>query len=252
MYLEDCKHTIEVEGLSYYMGMQAEEGLIGAKACPRCKTVIRYSRRYGNIIRSQLKDVQSVKKIAFGKPGVVAERQNKLILDITSGADWIETICNIHPNMKRYFTEKLMKTLPPSVSHPELTLKPKKISEASLQSLEVISTYAKDVSKLYKEANKSLRKKELDSLSRKYGDLFGQLLARNLPLTKTEVENFENEFDRCFDTCEVYKRRAVPQFSNHGTVLPIYERTYNLVNIPRVYSTALKKEVRFHLKVHFL
>ena len=41
----------------------AEENGIQMKRCPRCRTSIRLSQRYGNIIKQQLRDIEKVKMI---------------------------------------------------------------------------------------------------------------------------------------------------------------------------------------------
>ena len=41
----------------------AEENVIQMKRCPRCRTSIRLSLRYGNIIKQQLRDIEKVKMI---------------------------------------------------------------------------------------------------------------------------------------------------------------------------------------------
>jgi len=51
VYLPNCGHCIEVEGLDYWMGMDDEKNEIQMKCCPRCKTIIYDCSRYGNIIK---------------------------------------------------------------------------------------------------------------------------------------------------------------------------------------------------------
>jgi len=65
--LEDCGHIFEVTGLDRWMD-QKESGTdskaveIQFKFCPKCKTSIRRSLRYGNIIKQTLYDMEEVKK----------------------------------------------------------------------------------------------------------------------------------------------------------------------------------------------
>ena len=40
----------------------AESQVIRLKTCPRCRTPIRCSLRYGNVIKQQLRDIEKVKK----------------------------------------------------------------------------------------------------------------------------------------------------------------------------------------------
>ncbi|EFX83237.1 hypothetical protein DAPPUDRAFT_301907 [Daphnia pulex] len=64
IYLEDCQHTIEVEGMDHWMEMKEEETReIQMKCCPRCKTIIRSCYRYGNVIKKNFEDIVEVKRM---------------------------------------------------------------------------------------------------------------------------------------------------------------------------------------------
>ncbi|XP_057379336.1 NFX1-type zinc finger-containing protein 1-like [Daphnia carinata] len=64
IYLEDCNHTIEVEGLDHWMEMKQEETQeIQTKCCPRCKTIIRSCYRYNNVIKRNFGDILEVKRM---------------------------------------------------------------------------------------------------------------------------------------------------------------------------------------------
>ena len=63
--LQDCSHIIEVKGLDNWIQQdsQASSGSsqVQFKTCPKCKTPIRKSLRYGNIIKKVLSDVEGIK-----------------------------------------------------------------------------------------------------------------------------------------------------------------------------------------------
>ena len=70
--LRDCNHIFEVSGLDQWMrtdtsgsqsdpDMPPESNQVLFKVCPRCKTPIRKSLRYGDIIKEVLKDVNAIK-----------------------------------------------------------------------------------------------------------------------------------------------------------------------------------------------
>ncbi len=105
VYLEDCKHCIEWNGLEYYMNHEVEEGEVSAKCCPRCKTLIRQSKRYGNILRSRLKDVMAVKRKVFGNELAVTQKQNLLLKDITD-VQWYVYL----PEVREFLQNKLSQT----------------------------------------------------------------------------------------------------------------------------------------------
>ena len=70
--LEDCGHIFEVSGLDHWMDQQdnstdSKAIEIQFKCCPKCKTNVRRSLRYGNIIKQTLYDMEKVKqKVRYG------------------------------------------------------------------------------------------------------------------------------------------------------------------------------------------
>ena len=84
--LKDCLHIFEVSGLDYWMGMkeESEEGshAIQMKGCPQCKTPIRRSLRYGNIVKTRAKEVEEVKtRMLDGKDGS-QPKINEMIMEL--------------------------------------------------------------------------------------------------------------------------------------------------------------------------
>ena len=55
-----------------------ESHVIQLKSCPRCKTAIRTSLRYGNVIKQQLHDIEEVKRKVNGHPSEIEEVKKKL------------------------------------------------------------------------------------------------------------------------------------------------------------------------------
>ena len=88
LQLEDCGHVLEVSGLDHWMEMSqtGEDGKpvdIQLKGCPKCKTPIRRSLRYGNIIKAVLEDINAVKrKILEGGAGELSRVKRKIETEI--------------------------------------------------------------------------------------------------------------------------------------------------------------------------
>ena len=61
IFLPDCGHTIEVDGLDHWMQMKDDKE-IRTKGCPRCKTITRTCLRYGDVLKANYEDVVLVKK----------------------------------------------------------------------------------------------------------------------------------------------------------------------------------------------
>ena len=75
----------------------SESQVIQLKHCPRCKTVIRTSLRYGNVIKEQLQYVEEVKKKVHGHPIEIEEMKERLqtrmtvlknTLDVEDEMEW--------------------------------------------------------------------------------------------------------------------------------------------------------------------
>nr|CAD7575429.1 unnamed protein product [Timema californicum] len=64
VYLEDCKHTVESQGLEGWL--EQTESEISMKVCPFCKTPITKTQRYTNLIKAVYQDVCKVKAKVFG------------------------------------------------------------------------------------------------------------------------------------------------------------------------------------------
>lgn len=62
--LEDCGHIIEVKAMDKWMkdGEETQNHEVNMKACPKCKTVIRRSLRYGNQLKKMLVNVKEIRK----------------------------------------------------------------------------------------------------------------------------------------------------------------------------------------------
>lgn len=62
--LEDCGHVVEESGLTTWMH-QPSSG-VQMKCCPVCKTPIRKSLRYGNVVKQCIRDIEKVKRKMSG------------------------------------------------------------------------------------------------------------------------------------------------------------------------------------------
>ena len=64
--LEECKHLLEVEGCDTWMAQADDDESkpveVQFKTCPKCKTQIRKSLRYGNIVKQTLEDYEKIKE----------------------------------------------------------------------------------------------------------------------------------------------------------------------------------------------
>ena len=81
--LEDCGHIFEVEGMDQWMDLAEEmsEGkeVIQMKKCPKCSVIIRRNLRYGQVIKTILEDIESVKNKIVGNLNSAKKTQEELV-----------------------------------------------------------------------------------------------------------------------------------------------------------------------------
>ena len=105
LYIElvDCKHVFEVNDLDYWMeGIQDSETdlAVQLKVCPRCKTPIRRSLRYGNIVKKTLADIENVKKIKLEEQRQLKQKRFEL-------EERIDKLVEKHPKVVKYGVDRL-------------------------------------------------------------------------------------------------------------------------------------------------
>ncbi|RNA18389.1 NFX1-type zinc finger-containing 1 [Brachionus plicatilis] len=72
IYLEECSHVVEVSGMDEWINTRYSDennnssNSIQLPQCPKCKTSIRKSKRYANVIKTQLKAINEIKLKHFG------------------------------------------------------------------------------------------------------------------------------------------------------------------------------------------
>ena len=83
--LVDCKHVFESQGLDKWMGLDLDDDetkSINVKQCPKCKTHIKKSRRYGNDIKKTILDVEKVKKLVVDNRQKSVEMIRSKVFDV--------------------------------------------------------------------------------------------------------------------------------------------------------------------------
>ncbi|XP_050404013.2 NFX1-type zinc finger-containing protein 1 [Patella vulgata] len=79
IYLEDCCHIFEVNGLDKLMETDpTADSEIGIKRCPMCNTMIIKTSRYGNIVKKALQHVHNIKTKIVGASVRIADLKKKI------------------------------------------------------------------------------------------------------------------------------------------------------------------------------
>jgi hypothetical protein len=90
VYLEDCKHIIELKAMDNWIKMtyeaenSKEKRSIQLPKCPKCKTTIRNSIRYSNCIKRQLNLIEAIKSKQFGDPKENKSFESDILKEIDS------------------------------------------------------------------------------------------------------------------------------------------------------------------------
>lgn len=76
--LNDCKHVIESTALEQWL--QIDDGNVGFKVCPRCKTCIKTTTRFSDYTKKSMNDVSKAKLALYGTESENFGKRRKLIL----------------------------------------------------------------------------------------------------------------------------------------------------------------------------
>ena len=86
--LEDCGHVLEVGGMDQWMELseRSTEGAVDIqlKCCPKCKTPLRRSRRYGTIVNRTLADIDEVKSRIIGDQAKIEAAKQRVSTALTT------------------------------------------------------------------------------------------------------------------------------------------------------------------------
>ncbi|KAK7476870.1 hypothetical protein BaRGS_00031873 [Batillaria attramentaria] len=77
--MADCRCVLEVSALDQYMDQVTEGNEIVGKRCPKCKTPMITSLRYGNVLKKTNADMARVKEKVLSPPDDVKIRQRELL-----------------------------------------------------------------------------------------------------------------------------------------------------------------------------
>ncbi|XP_055959515.1 NFX1-type zinc finger-containing protein 1-like [Patella vulgata] len=83
--LKDCKHIVEYNSLDAWIDQDTSSdkaSFVQLKCCPRCKTPIRRSVRYGTIINRLLQNIDQVKEKYIGNRADIELRRNQIKRDL--------------------------------------------------------------------------------------------------------------------------------------------------------------------------
>lgn len=251
--LEDCGHAIEHEGLDYYMTNDIEAGEITAKNCPRCRTLISRSRRYGNVIKKRLKDVLEIKAKKFG----MTKEKEKIQLVLMQKLRFDEMMSVCFPDITAFLLGILCKEV--TDKNGQRRTRTNMVDATTLMTLEVITKHLEDAVKQITDKSINARNESIylkdelkNDLSRRFNKLFDMMMCRKMPLSVTELEDFDGEFHRLYDLKQIYIQVSALTYSirEHARGSPIFNNLMEIIDSPcHRYNSQKKNAVKILLKV---
>ncbi|XP_021953554.2 NFX1-type zinc finger-containing protein 1 [Folsomia candida] len=243
VWLPDCGHCYEAIGFEKFLSVKTNDGgddEIGVKRCPRCQTVIRNCRRFGNILHKLFSEVREVTEKIFGNMKHL-QQVHAGLLKIISKPKWV---AQVPQEMQEYvlnlLTEKVHKTGMFRVDAGSSRIL-KSIDSHLLNSLAIIIQVGDKLSR-YLEKIK-LQNHTDDPIVIKFmticNRLFDQLIHhRKLPLSRFETTNLEQEMTRiihCYKLCRFHR------YKSRDDVSILYERVETILGSFELYTVERQK-----------
>lgn len=223
IFLEDCKHTIEVEGMDHWMEMKTEETReIQMKCCPRCKTIIRSCYRYGNVIKRNFKDIVEVKRVILRSRVSAKDFTEKILSKIkelqTTNEQLVTALKHNVSDVMRKGLEECRLSISPNIMQKKIQYK--SLSDDSRYILEVQMDIFNRLLGLMKNApalkSMVMKRPLLEDFLNRVQRLIETLLRRD-NLAQKEYECFTKEVDRLDLLRAFYLLKSAPYVPVHVT-----------------------------------
>ena len=128
--LEECGHVLEVTGCDTWMNKKDDESKpseVQFKSCPKCKTQIRKSLRYGNIVKQTLQDYENIKI-----KQLVHLSDDQLIM-FQKVQRKVQEVSSPLINILKEKLEEISRVLQPRMPGHEMSLSPQQINNINTQ-----------------------------------------------------------------------------------------------------------------------
>jgi len=265
VFLPDCGHTIEVEGLDYWMRMN-DQSEIQMKCCPRCKTIIRKCLRYGDILKKNYKDIADVKKklISFTEsPQNFAEKMLSNLVEVERASKECSSILGLNcdgyiqafnvsceadlGSVRKQIVSRQVKSSTAPI-YPRLNADERHLVEVRIDLLgRIIALVMRAIKAVDSNSSSRPTKMKLDlsqDFITKIETVMSSLRDRKR-MTDADYENFVTEIDRLEFIRAYYRLRSAPNFSDHTLIPQIAEGIQTLlIENPKKLTIADKTRIK--------
>ena len=248
--LLDCGHVFEVTALDQWMALEEEDATnIQLKTCPKCKTPIRKSLRYGNVIKKVLQDIETIKKKVRENGEDSSQKANELRRKLSELRSKYPLVMK-ESEAKNANTPRIRRVNPRMAHLPQVDSVYStilcKIDSSSNQDLEILACQVQILPSIYEIKTKFLERisgtSEHDRLRQELTDLETFLMSCT-KFTNQLMSDINQEIQRIGLAC---KLRIVQQdIKSSGKSVP-YEMQVKIDSISALFDSTskIKDEVR--------
>ncbi|KAM6979789.1 NFX1-type zinc finger-containing protein 1 [Aplochiton taeniatus] len=195
--LEDCGHLCESVAMDRWMGSaddahrgaeQDEPGAIKLKECPRCKTAIRKSLRYGAQVNASLAQIEMVKEKINGLPADIKEKRRGLT------RRWLDQEVTLGHIRNQYLIIR------DAIRSPYVTLK-------DLWVLENKVAFLERVNKLLMDGDKKMQPEDRSVFEERVAEFVKWLMDARQIFSLQQFSDLQNELQRLTLWAELNARR---------------------------------------------
>ncbi|CAG7834108.1 unnamed protein product [Allacma fusca] len=279
VYLEDCGHVIHRENMDKWMAIDQvgkdKPKEIGVKRCPKCQTIITKSVRYGNIVKTKLREVLAVRDKIFSNAKFQKRYQNSVAdkvgyvrnrnYEFENVREYLESnVFRIHKEGKKgiprfvrelvdvdqYVFESLHNiVLWWEEAEGHVKLNPIPYPLPPMVRFDPYTRQRIQVPRQPVTVKQDLTDDCRNDLIAKYKSLFKILLSRKLPLSHQEISDFEQEFDRMHDFYRLGLRRGIEKFTTFNGAEFLFNETRKILckNVP--YDLIIRKQFDDSLQI---
>ncbi|XP_063233035.1 NFX1-type zinc finger-containing protein 1-like [Bacillus rossius redtenbacheri] len=207
VYLEDCRHVLESEGLEQWM--QQSDSEIKMKVCPVCTTPITKTQRYMNVVKRVYEDVSKVKRKVYGDLKAFCSKRNELSGQLKA------TVTLIGPVLKKDHL-KLFSRVYAKLNNELNGVRKKRRgthSSADMAAVQIQVQVLGDMAKTVKGAAKALDARSKEKLSDCLHVLLRVLDSRGRKVSDQEVEDVNRELKRLYRISQLLVLESEPAFA---------------------------------------
>ncbi|GLH02045.1 Regulator of nonsense transcripts 1 homolog [Gryllus bimaculatus] len=245
VYLVDCKHTMESEGLETWLQQSDRE--IVQKTCPRCKTPIIQTQRFMNYVKQKFIDTSRVKRKVFGEINSLEKERKKLSRTVKE-MDSLSLKGVLTMRSKKY--RELLTMCSVQLNQVQNNRR-HFLSQGDLQSIkseiEIFSDLVTSIDTCIIKSKIPLKENVAEKLFNQFDFLLEKIQKRHGSFSAQETSDFNRECKRFFGACQLAVIESSPNFSylvSQVSVKTLYQKACSILLSIEIYSDKKHVELK--------